>query len=141
MPAPRYSTAHRRLRAALYRQLRDGTPCARCGHPMHPRTEHLALDHTDDGTSYLGFSHDSPCGTCGERCNSAAGGRHRARNAGEKLRDRRCVICGMPYRAGSGSDGAKQATCGQQNCITALRRIRHLRQPDPEPPEATGRDW
>jgi len=122
MSAPRYGTEHRRIRAVLYRQLPWGAPCQRCGHPMYPGYERLALDHADDGTGYLGFSHDSPCSICGERCNSAAGGRHRARNAGEKLRNRRCIICGTPYTASAGSDGARQVTCGRQACITAVRR-------------------
>jgi hypothetical protein len=108
---------------------------------MYPGRDRLALDHTDDGAAYLGFSHDSPCAVCGERCNSAAGGRNAATRAGRKLRGRRCVICGKPYRAIGGTDGAKQVTCATRACITEIRRLRREHQDDPEPPPVTGRAW
>jgi hypothetical protein len=110
---------------------------------MWPGQDRLALDHTDEGDAYLGFSHDSPCTICGQRCNSAAGGRHRARNAGQNLRERNCVICGQPYRASTGTGGSKQVTCARRQCITELRRLRHDRKADPEPPpvKVDGRAW
>jgi hypothetical protein len=108
---------------------------------MHPASDKLALDHTDDGTGYLGFSHDSPCQTCGERCNCAAGGRHSAELMGKTPRNRRCAICGMAFRAYEGGGGNKQATCGKPECVTAIRRIRRERKDDPSPPALTGREW
>jgi hypothetical protein len=50
-----YGNSHQKLRKALLPQA-YGKPCARCGQPMLPGQE-LHLDHTDDRTGWLGFSH------------------------------------------------------------------------------------
>ena len=47
--------AHQKLRKALLPQA-YGQPCARCGLPML-RGQELHLDHSDDRTGWLGFSH------------------------------------------------------------------------------------
>lgn len=103
--------------------------------------DRIDLDHTDDGSGYLGFAHSSACLVCSRKCNQAAGGELGALRQGKQLRGRRCVICGMPFNAGTGSSGARQATCGQRPCVTQLRRIRKAREPDPAPPPPTGRVW
>jgi len=61
----RYGRKHREIRAARLAEA-YGTPCVRCGQTMRPG-QHLDLDHTDDGRSYLGFSHRG--------CNQRAGAR------------------------------------------------------------------
>lgn len=141
MPRPKYGRPHQRATRAMIAVVQWGeTPCCRCGHPLE-RGDKVEADHNDNGIGYKGLSHSSPCRTCRERCNQKAGGEKAALQAGKQLRDRRCVICGKPFRATSGSIGAKQATCGEQDCKTELRRIRKARQPDPEPPPVTGRTW
>jgi hypothetical protein len=65
-----WGSKHQKLRAALLPQA-YGQPCARCGHPMLPG-QILHLDHTDDRTGWLGFSHGSRCHICGKRCNLTA---------------------------------------------------------------------
>lgn len=64
----RYAGAHKTLRKRLLAALRrqPGQPCPRCGYPMWPG-QVLHLDHTDDGTGWLGLSHG--------RCNEQAGQR------------------------------------------------------------------
>jgi DNA-directed RNA polymerase subunit RPC12/RpoP len=59
----KYGTEHQRLREATVFAA-YGTPCVRCGKEMKPGQK-LNLDHSDDGTVYLGYSH--------QRCNSQAG--------------------------------------------------------------------
>lgn len=72
MPAPGNTTArgygadHQRRRRAALAALVPGTPCGRCGQPMHPG-QHLDLDHTDDRDGYRGLAHS--------RCNRSAGGK------------------------------------------------------------------
>lgn len=134
------AAAHKRARAAGLAVLQPGSLCVRCLHEMWPAADILNLDHADDGT-YLGFSHSSPCRTCKKRCNQSAGGIKGALANGKRLRERACVICGMPFKASSSSDGAVAATCGRQECKTQLRRIRREREPDPAPPPASGRAW
>jgi hypothetical protein len=68
-----YGSGHRKLRAALLPQA-YGTPCVRCGHVMLPG-QLLHLDHNDDRTGYLGFSHGGRCHICGRRCNVEAAAR------------------------------------------------------------------
>jgi hypothetical protein len=138
----KYGTPHKRAREALLPLVVWGeTPCSICTHPLYPGDE-VDLDHDDDGVSYRGFAHHSPCRICGRRCNQAAGGELAAVRAGKQLRrGRRCVVCGLPYTAGSGSAGAAQVTCGGQPCITELRSRRKAREPDGEPPAPTGRVW
>jgi hypothetical protein len=46
---------HQKLRKALL-PTAYGKPCSRCGLPMQPWQE-LHLDHNDDRTGWLGFSH------------------------------------------------------------------------------------
>lgn len=101
------------------------------------------LDHRDDGAGYLGLSHSSPCRVCGKRCNQSAGGRKGASAAGKDLAAKRCLICGKPFESTlrDGSTGKPVATCGQRACISALRKLRKDRQPDPQPPDTTGRAW
>jgi hypothetical protein len=63
----RYSTAHKRLRKQIAPRVAAGNAsCARCGEPIQPG-EKWDLDHTDDGSGYLGPSH--------VRCNRATAGR------------------------------------------------------------------
>lgn len=72
----RYDAKHTRARRDWARAHKPTNPCNRCSHPLGPMGPHLHLDHTDDGTGYLGFSHGStPCPDCGERCNLLAGAR------------------------------------------------------------------
>lgn len=131
---------HQRTRAALLPHVQWGTTlCYRCDHPLQPGDE-VHLDHADDG-SYGGFSHCSPCQVCEQRCNLSAGGTKGALLQGKRLRSRSCVICGRQFTAGRGRDSAKAATCGQRECLTALRRLRKNGAPDPQPPPQTGRKW
>jgi hypothetical protein len=116
------------------------TPCYRCKHPLEAG-DRVELDHAPDG-SYGGFSHGrSPCRICGVRCNPSAGGKQAALAAGKRLRERQCGVCGMPFVASRGSDGAEAVTCGRTECVTQLRRIRKAREPDPTPPPSSGRQW
>ena len=138
---PKYTGYHRRARAAGLALLEPGSPCVRCSHEMWPAADILNLDHSDDGTGYLGFSHSSPCRTCGKRCNQSAGGIKGALLAGKRPRERACVICGRAFVASRGTDGSNAATCGQRSCLTRLRAIRKACQPDPEPPAQSGRPW
>jgi hypothetical protein len=59
---------HRR-KVAAEREQQYGKPCVRCGLPML-KGQVIQLDHTDDRTGYLGWSH--------QRCNVAASNRRRA---------------------------------------------------------------
>jgi hypothetical protein len=61
-----YGGEHQRIRRSLLATLAPGTPCPRCGQPMHP-SQPLDLDHTDDRTGYQGLAHQS--------CNRRAGAR------------------------------------------------------------------
>lgn len=155
----RYDSEHKRRARAWLAQLPDGSPCVRCGHPMWPGIDRLDLDHDDgiadhdgqgaghdgghhDGVAaYLGFSHSSPCQTCGRRCNQSAGGQLAATMMGKRLRSRRCVVCGVPYHATSGTSGARQETCGRSPCVAELKRRRKSDHDDGEPPPVTGRVW
>lgn len=134
------AAAHRRARRAGLALLADGAPCVRCGHEMWPAADILNLDHADDG-SYLGFSHSSPCRTCGERCNQKAGGIKGAIAGGKQLRTRPCVICGKAFTASRSADGAKAVTCGSRACLREIRSSRKARRPDPAPPPSSGRAW
>jgi hypothetical protein len=78
-----YDHRHKLTRRA-YLPAAYGQPCARCGETM-TEGQDLDLDHTDDRTGYLGFSHRA--------CNRAAGARAAnaviaARNAVDPLGDR-----------------------------------------------------
>jgi hypothetical protein len=64
-----YGQEHRR-KVARERPLQVGKPCARCGWPMLAG-QPIQLDHTDDRTGYLGWSH--------RLCNVRASNRRRAR--------------------------------------------------------------
>lgn len=64
-----YGRDHDRLRAQWAARLTSSPtpiPCARCGHPIDPRTP-WDLGHNDDRTQWTGPEHAS--------CNRAAGGR------------------------------------------------------------------
>jgi hypothetical protein len=50
-----WGNQHQKLRKALLPSA-YGTPCARCGLPMLPGQK-LHLDHNDDRTGWIGFSH------------------------------------------------------------------------------------
>ncbi len=119
----KYGTAHQRARAAALRAFKPGQLCVRCGLPMTDGQQ-LDLDHAEpgDGRTYLGLAH--------ARCNKQAGGRKSAALAGFEPRDRRCLVCGVDYTAHM----PDTVTCGRQACVTAIRRIRYERKPDPEPP-------
>jgi hypothetical protein len=140
MPRKRYGRAHQRTRAAALRAWSPGEVCPRCGHPVDPGLDELHLDHDEDG-GYLGLSHGSPCRTCGRRCNLQHGGLKSAQLAGKQPSERRCVICGTPYKASRGSDGAAQRTCGNKDCVQHLKALRRARKEDPAPPDVTGRTW
>jgi hypothetical protein len=60
-----WGSKHQKLRAVLLPSA-YGKPCARCGQPMLPGQE-LHLDHNDDRTGWIGFSH--------ARCNVRAAAR------------------------------------------------------------------
>ncbi len=77
---------HKKAREQALAVYRPGTLCVRCGHPTWYPRDQIDLDHRDDGRGYLGWSHHSPCRTCGARCNQAAGGRKGALLAGKTLR-------------------------------------------------------
>jgi hypothetical protein len=68
----RYGAAHRRLVRAT-KAGAFGTPCARCGKLMLPG-QAIDLDHTDDGTGYIGWSH----ARCNRRAAAVRGNRARA---------------------------------------------------------------
>ncbi len=122
---------HRRARAAYLSQVVWGTtPCCRCGQALTPPVQ---LDHSDDGNGYLGLSHKS--------CNARAGGIKGALLNGKKPRQRQCAICGMPFKASRGTDGSNAVTCGRQPCLNQLRAVRKAREPDPQPPQQSGRPW
>jgi hypothetical protein len=61
-----YGQEHRR-KVARERPQMLGKPCVRCGYPLY---EPMQLDHTDDRTGYLGWSHQT--------CNVRASNRRRA---------------------------------------------------------------
>lgn len=61
-----YDQAHKNIRKAGL-PAAYGTPCARCGETMLEGQD-LDLDHTDDRTGYLGFSHR----ICNRRAGAAA---------------------------------------------------------------------
>lgn len=132
---------HRRAREAMLAQVIPGeTLCYRCQHPLEAG-DLIELDHADDG-SYGGFSHGrSPCRICGKRCNPSAGGTKGALLQGKRPRSRSCVICGKQFTASRGTDGRLAVTCGQRECVTAVKRLRRAHEPDPEPPPQTGRSW
>ena len=135
MPSGRYGRRHQRIRAALAREVSRLAPCPRCGHPLGPGD--IALDHADDGLSYIGFSHASPCPVCGKRCNQVAGGIASALRAGRKLRQRTCVVDGKPYTA----KDSKQLTCGSRECESALRAATKARVSLPPPQPSNARPW
>lgn len=65
----RYGPKHKRMRVIWAEIVARGfTPCARCGELIRG-DEPWHLDHTDDGSGYLGPSH--------VRCNCATYGRRR----------------------------------------------------------------
>lgn len=61
----RYGNEHVRARKAMLPNA-PGSPCTRCGITIQPGDK-VDLDHTDDGSGYLGFAHS--------RCNRQAGAR------------------------------------------------------------------
>lgn len=63
-----YGQAHRR-KVAAERPLQIGKPCVRCGWPML-KGQAIQLDHTDDRSGYLGWSH--------QVCNVRASNQRRA---------------------------------------------------------------
>jgi hypothetical protein len=74
----KYDSRHEAQRKQWLQRTTPQTPCVRCGHPLGAQ-QRLGrngrkvglwhLDHTDDGLSYLGFSHGEACATCGRKCN------------------------------------------------------------------------
>ena len=70
---PRYGWNHQKLRRVVAREVRLGLHvCARCCEPILA-TDEWHLDHTDDGSGYLGPSH--------KRCNLKAQNERRAADA------------------------------------------------------------
>lgn len=69
-----YGYEHQRMRRALLPSM-PGSSCTRCGKTLR-EGDKVDLDHNDDRTGYLGFSHAS--------CNRSAGGRkaHQMAQAG-----------------------------------------------------------
>jgi hypothetical protein len=80
---------------------------------MYKSRDAIELDHNEDGT-YRGLSH--------MLCNRRAGGLKAAAIAGRRPRDRKCTICGAPYKASY----PNQTCCGDRSCITMLRKLRRL---------------
>lgn len=74
----RYDHRHALARKAAAARHKPTDPCVRCGRPLGPMGPGLHYDHTDDGTSYLGFAHGS--------CNRRAGSRKGSRIAHAKQR-------------------------------------------------------
>jgi hypothetical protein len=72
-----YGAHHRRLRAAML-PLAPGSLCTRCGRPIEAG-QAVDLDHTDDGTAYLGFAHAS----CNRRAAAVKG--NKARRPGAQI--------------------------------------------------------
>ena len=65
MTSARYGWAHQQVRSRVARLVLSGQAyCTRCGHPIHPLSK-WDLDHSDDGTRFLGAAH--------RKCNRAAG--------------------------------------------------------------------
>lgn len=95
---PQYGAVHKRARQEWLAAYRPGQLCVRCGHPTFYPADQIDLDHSDDGTRYLGFSHHSPCRTCGARCNQASGG----------------IKGGVLRRARSDAEAAKGASKGRK---------------------------
>jgi hypothetical protein len=106
--AKRYPPAHKKLRAQLLAQWQDGDPCARCDGPMR-HGEPVDLDHTDDGTGYLGLSHAS--------CNRSQTGR-----LDRVKRTTVCDHCGVPFETGSRY---------QVHCSMACRTASKPERPEP----------
>jgi hypothetical protein len=68
----RYGYQHQEVRRRVARHVASGNAlCARCGLPIDP-TDAWDLDHTDDGSGYLGASHAS----CNRATNSGTAGRN-----------------------------------------------------------------
>jgi hypothetical protein len=69
-----YGKQHQRARTQAAQHHHPSHPCARCGHPLGPMGPWLHLDHNDQGTGYIGFSHGRiPCPVCGRKCNLTDG--------------------------------------------------------------------
>lgn len=62
-----YGSAHAKARKAAAARHDPADPCSRCRLPLGPMGAWLHLDHTDDRSAYLGFSHRS--------CNESAAAR------------------------------------------------------------------
>lgn len=72
-----YGYKHQQLRDHWRSRIRrnEQPPCSRCGHPVLSK-DLWDLDHTEDGTAYLGPAHMA--------CNRAAGARKRNRMYSKK---------------------------------------------------------
>jgi hypothetical protein len=82
---PRYGLAHQRLRKRVERDVAlGGVLCARCGGPIGPGQK-WHLDHTDDGSGYLGAAH--------EGCNVSASNRRQRRWLEEPLPLDSMTVC------------------------------------------------
>lgn len=126
----RYGGPYQAARKRALPRLRAGTDCARCG-GLVDSTMPADFDHLEDGS--LDWSH--------RKCNRSAGGKvgRAAQLAVLAAKPRRvCVICGAGI---SPSAIPETVTCGGRVCVTEIKRLRHARQPDPEPPVTAGRVW
>ena len=69
-----HGAAHDKARKAWALKHDPAHLCARCHHTLGPMHSGLHLDHHDtDKSRYIGFSHGTPCPTCGIKCNVVAG--------------------------------------------------------------------
>lgn len=71
MVSGRYGGEHQALRRRLLKTV-EGTACVRCGRPLQAG-DPVDLDHTDDGTGYLGLA----CASCNRRAGGLKGGTQR----------------------------------------------------------------
>jgi hypothetical protein len=80
-----YGISHVKARKQAAARHSPTDPCARCGHPLGVMGPWLHLDHNDQRSGYLGFSHGArPCPICRRRCNKVAGASKGAKVANAK---------------------------------------------------------
>jgi hypothetical protein len=108
--AHRYGPEHKKARAEYVERFTPGDACARCNEPMWDDPKDLDLDHTDDGTAYLGLSHR----TCNRSKGKSPAGKPRYRTS-FALRD--CEECRQAYRPCT----LGQRYCGME-CVAVMRR-------------------
>lgn len=83
----RYGSQHRAIRRRML-PFAVGQRCVRCGEPIR-EGQAIDLDHTDDGTGYLGFA----CASCNRSAGATAGNRARGRR--KKAKDMKDTVLGV----------------------------------------------